>query len=108
MSDLAIVAFVMLGSVAATLAVLAWQEHEEAKRQRRRAEEMTAWADEHLRLQQVAQGEAERWRARWRDACAGSGKTRPAVIFLRELSGRGVLGLPVHRVNGSEMEGRRN
>ena len=45
MSDLAIVAFIMLGSVAATLAVLAWQEHEEAKRQRRRAEEMTAWAD---------------------------------------------------------------
>lgn len=109
MTDLAIVAVVMLGGVALTLAVLAWQEHEEAARQRKRAEEMTAWADEHLRLQQIAQAEAHRWRARWRAACMDAGgKTAPASIFLQELSGRDVLRLPLHRVNGGDVEQRRN
>lgn len=45
--DLAIAVIIMLATVAAVLAVLAWQEHAAAIHQRQRAEENWCWSEFH-------------------------------------------------------------
>ena len=45
--DLAIAVIIMLATVAAVLAVLAWQEHAAAIHQRQRAEENWCWSELH-------------------------------------------------------------